>query len=770
LGQNDSIPPAYYKQTEILAEALNVESRISSDTATIRKYVPPFTVGQLNERSVEWEFLLLEIQLVDEGGSSMTQIQELNARLVEFEEQVTPWWTNLENRKQKLSEIKAKLELEMPIWKRTHDSLPANSSGNILEKTNLVNDKLNALLLEVNDSLNITLDRQTMLAEEYGGLQTKQKELEMLNRNFYNVLKEVYYPFNSKADSLEVTGQTWSELPSPFRRTRQYLGKRKTAVYWHMAITVFFLLLFFFIRYEVKRKKPEGTNTTSVQMIVTYPVAAAISVSILMFLWLYPNRPEIFGEVISFLVVTLMTIFFTRFFERRIFIPWLLLYLAYLTNFFRIHFVDKEPLEWWLGLLGLGLILAQVWLVNRDKELIAKRYGRFGKRLNVANPIMGTLAAIIFILQLMGFYYLANYSVNVLLRISTFAMVLYIITLVLQGTVIFILNSRFFEWSRVVVAGSRSIQIKTKAWTNFGALVIWIWAFFRITGLTSSFRSETEEFINKSWELGTSTISLNQIFAFIIVIVVTILASSGLKNLLEIEILSRFNLKRGVPAAVAQMTRYFVLVIGFYLAIGAMGVNLNKLGFIAGALGVGIGFGLQNIVANFISGLILFLERPISKGDVVNVNVPGSITGRAMAEVLDIGIRSSKVKTYDGAEVIVPNSEFVSKEVVNFTLTDQRRRVERFIPLEIGTDPSKVIEIVQAAYKDEERILEDPEPLVLFVGYEQGAMNFRLLFWITDGILVVPSDLLLDVHKRFATEGVKVQKPAMDVELKERKK
>ena len=771
IAQTNSLPPLpYYEQTQVLKKALELQSGIDEDTAAIRNYRPPFTSEQISEKVMEWAFLNSEVEIAGEGRYSMNQIHELGSRILAFSESIQPWWDDMESRKKTLSEIQSRLEEQIRIWNRTLDSLPDDCSKNVVEKATSVSGKLDQLRTELIDSLNQTLDRQTGIAEDYMTVQTKLKELELLNRNYYNQLKEVYYPFSAQKDTLQEALLNSANIQSPFKRTLTYLQGKKEAVYWHIAITLFFILLFFFIQYEVRHKKPEGTNTTSVQVIVTYPIAAAFSLGILMFLVLYPNRPQVFGEVFSFFAVVIMTGFFTRFFERKIFIPWLFLFLAYILNFGRIHFIDNELLDWWSGLITLGLILVQVWMLNRDKEFITKRYGRFGKRLELINPVIGTLTVIIFMLQLFGFYYLANYSVNVLVRTLVFAMILYIITLVFKGMVIFALNSRFFEWSRVIEAGNRNIQVKTSAWTNFAALLIWIWGFFRITGLTSSFRTETLEFINRNWEVGTATISLAQIFAFITVVFVTIILSTALKSILEIEILSRFNLKRGVPSAVAQMTRYFVLLIGFYLAIGAMGVNLNKLGFIAGALGVGIGFGLQNIVANFISGLILFLERPINKGDVVNVNVPGSVTGRTMGEVLEIGIRSSKVKTYDGAEVIVPNSEFVSREVVNYTLSDERRRVERIIPLEIGTDPNKVAEIIMEVYDAHEKVLKDPKAMVLFNGNEQGAMNFRLLFWIRDGILEVPSEILLEIHRRFAEAGIKIQKPAMDVELRKIKK
>src|SRR5262249_54012782 len=143
----------------------------------------------------------------------------------------------------------------------------------------------------------------------------------------------------------------------------------------------------------------------------------------------------------------------------------------------------------------------------------------------------------------------------------------------------------------------------------------------------------------------------------------------AVRIVLQEDVLVRVPLKRGVPQAIATAAQYLLLTFGFVLALTAAGFELNRLTLLTGAFGVGIGFGLQNVINNFVSGLILLFERPVQVGDAVQV-------GNTAGDITRIGIRSSTISTAQGAEVIVPNAKLISDEVTNWTLSNQIRRVE----------------------------------------------------------------------------------------------
>ena len=223
----------------------------------------------------------------------------------------------------------------------------------------------------------------------------------------------------------------------------------------------------------------------------------------------------------------------------------------------------------------------------------------------------------------------------------------------------------------------------------------------------------------------------------------------------------RIPLPRGVPSSISMLTNYVILAIGFLIALTAAGMEWSKFALLAGAFGVGIGFGLQNVVNNFISGLILIFERPIKVGDAVEV---GALKGKVMR----IGIRSSTIRTFDGAEVIVPNGTIIQSEVTNWTLSDQLRRIEVKVGVAYGTDPNKVLEILRQVAKDHPAVLDNPEPMVLFQGFGESSLDFSLRVWTADfdNWLAFGSEITLLVHNALKKAGIEIPFPQRDLHLR----
>jgi small-conductance mechanosensitive channel len=198
-----------------------------------------------------------------------------------------------------------------------------------------------------------------------------------------------------------------------------------------------------------------------------------------------------------------------------------------------------------------------------------------------------------------------------------------------------------------------------------------------------------------------------------------------------------------------------VLLLGFLLAISAAGVDLNRVSLVAGAFGVGIGFGLQNVVNNFVSGLILLYERPVQIGDTVEV---GGTTG----EVRRIGIRSSTLRTGQGAELIVPNSSLISDRVVNWTFSDRVR-----VRVAYGTDPERVLGLLREAALGNPDVLEAPAPQAFFLGFGESALDFELQAWsYLDNAGATQSSLAIGVGRSLAEAGIEIPVPQRDLRLR----
>lgn len=222
---------------------------------------------------------------------------------------------------------------------------------------------------------------------------------------------------------------------------------------------------------------------------------------------------------------------------------------------------------------------------------------------------------------------------------------------------------------------------------------------------------------------GDLTITLSAVLSALLVVGVTWLLTRVVAFVLEHEVLPRLNLRTGVPVAITTIVSYVLVVAGFVLALAALGIDLTKVTLLAGALGVGVGLGLQGVVSNFVSGLILMVERPINVGDQIDV-------GGVVGEVKRIGVRSSTIRTGQGAEVIVPNSDLASKQVVNWTLSDRARRYEIDVGVAYGSDPARVLRLLEEAAANLPDVQKVPVPRALFVGFGESSLDFRLFAWV----------------------------------------
>ena len=198
-------------------------------------------------------------------------------------------------------------------------------------------------------------------------------------------------------------------------------------------------------------------------------------------------------------------------------------------------------------------------------------------------------------------------------------------------------------------------------------------------------------------------------------------------------------------------TRWAIVIIGAALTLAALGIDMAKVTLLASAVGVGIGFGLQNVVNNFVSGLILIVERPVGVGDLIEV---GPLAG----EVKRIGIRSSTVRTGQGAEVIVPNGDLVSKEVVNWTRSDRQRRYDIDIGVAPDSDPEQVMRLLVEAAADVPEIMTNPPPRAMFKGFGDSSLNFSLLAWVPtiDVGLQAQNALRVAILRKLESAGIAI--------------
>lgn len=292
--------------------------------------------------------------------------------------------------------------------------------------------------------------------------------------------------------------------------------------------------------------------------------------------------------------------------------------------------------------------------------------------------------------------------------------------------------------------------------TSFG---IWILFALQTFELLDPVVRVARSVLAANLQAGALNVSVGRILTFFAVLAVAWLTSRVVIFALEADVYPRMRLARGVPYALSTMVRYGLLLMGFFAALAALGLDLTRLTVLVSAFGLGLGFGMQQIVNNFISGLILLFERPIQVGDLVQMK---DLSG----EVLRIGIRSSTVLTGDGAEVIIPNSDLIQNDVTNWTLSDRRRRVTLDLGVAYGTEAQRVLALLVEVANADARVLTHPAPDALFTGFGASALLFQLRFWTEEtGWMQVKSDLGVGVQEALRRAGIAMAITPVEVQV-----
>jgi small-conductance mechanosensitive channel len=262
-------------------------------------------------------------------------------------------------------------------------------------------------------------------------------------------------------------------------------------------------------------------------------------------------------------------------------------------------------------------------------------------------------------------------------------------------------------------------------------------------------------------QVGVLSISLGSSAGFAAAVWVASYLAKTIRLVLSEDILPKVSLPRGLGNTISTLTYYTILFLGLLVALAIAGFHIGELAIVFGALSVGIGFGLQDVVKNFVSGLILMFERPIQPGDVVDVaGVAGTVR--------EIGMRATILTTPDGADVVVPNGMLLADKLTNWTLRSNSRRININVVTGYSANPQKILELLVGIAAKVQGIASSPPPVAILTGLATGTLEFNLMAWTTDKTDWVGARSLLNVRVRdgLAEAGIEVPLPQRDLHLR----
>lgn len=274
--------------------------------------------------------------------------------------------------------------------------------------------------------------------------------------------------------------------------------------------------------------------------------------------------------------------------------------------------------------------------------------------------------------------------------------------------------------------------------------------------------TSVSEVLNKQlFTLGNTPITLLTLIYLLVFSILLLYLSSKLKRVLVNRVLGRTSLDIGAQQAIGTILRYIVVTVGFLVILQTFGIDLTTLNVLAGAIGIGVGFGLQNVANNFISGLIILFERPIKVGDRIEVD---DVHG----EVRSIGARSTTIRTNDNIAIIVPNSKFISENVINWSFDRGGIRFKIPVGVAYDSDVDLVSKLLMDTASEHDDVATEPPPAVRFLRFDDSSLYFELRVWTRSRIHrpgLLQSDLNFAILRKFRENGVEMPFPQRDVHL-----
>ncbi len=677
---------------------------------------------------------------------------------------INGWQTTLGRRAAELVGWREELSLALRSWALTEEEIKQRElSVEILAGGRQVQSGLREASKRVGARQDDLLVLQNTLAEWMGIVDEHQSvldaELAQARLELFRPEQPPLWQAEPSSMVLEASREVWQQ---DWETLSNYLAARRANTWVHGGLLVLLLGGFASLSRKVRswsEGKPELARDLAV---FRHPLAAALMMAIFAAPWIYPDWPGVLREVSGLLLILpllrVLPLIVPRSLRSAVYLLTGLYLLARLNSLLGAGTALER-----YGLLLLTAAAAGTvaWILRPGGPAAQLEAGMLWRSARVVARLGLVVLAVALFANIGGLVSLSGLLTNAVIGSAFVALVLFAGVNVTRAMILALLQTRLMQHLNIVRWHSAAIDAWLMRILPLAAVLGWVMATtrtFRVDGLIGGILS-TILFAKAT--IGTVEISLADILGFAIAIWLGLLVSRFLRFELAVDVYPRVKLPRGVAATISMLVNYLVLGIAFTLAIAAAGIQLDRFALIVGALSVGIGFGLQNIVNNFISGLILAFERPVQTGDTVQLST-------MWGKVTRIGVRSSTVRTFEGAEVIVPNANLISNEVTNWTLSDMRRRMEVLVGVAYGSNPRQVMELLTNVAKSQDRLLDNPAPSVFFVGFGDSSLDFSLRAWTDDfdNFLSIKSDLTLAVHDAICAAGIEIPFPQRDLHLR----
>lgn len=700
---------------------------------------------------------------------SLDALQTLDQVLRVRQLQLTAWLNLATTRVARLQEALDRLDTLQQSWARTRDmGQVAKAPAPILQQVQATLGGIEAALPKIQAQRDQALGLQARIAQDVVRLETPMAEIARIQQGAVGGVlardsRPLWYP------SLWTQAQTvlparWSQVVDAYvTDLHQYLADPSKRMPLHLGLFILALGALLAARGQVDAWAAAGRDISRITHVVNRPIAAAALIPLMAATAVTAPTPQTVKQL--FLALALVPII--RLTRPAVSPRWVPVIYAtgslFALDTLRHAFGGIPPL------LGQALVFLEsvagaallAWWLARERRLGPEETDDAGAPLlrRVLPGLLFLGFALGALASLLGYLRLAQLTTPAILVGAADALWLYATVEVATAVAAYVL--RVWPLRCLYMAQHHLARIEARVHQLFVGLAVlgWWMRYLNYLGLLEPTLAQANTLLGARFAFGSLSTSAGDILAFVATLVLAYLLSALIRFVLREEIYPRVGVATGLSYAASSVVHYAILAIAFFVALSLLGVTLTQVTVLAGALGVGIGFGLQSVVNNFVSGLILLFERPVNVGDAIQV-------GELQGWVRRIGIRASVVRTPQGSEVIIPNAQLITGQVTNWTLSDQQRRLDLPVGLNYGAAPTAVIALLEGVARAHPQVLQNPPPQCLFKGYGDSSIDFELRAW-TDysSTTQVQSDLTAAIYEAVYAAGLSFPFPQREVRL-----
>ncbi len=675
----------------------------------------------------------------------------------------------LKDRTDEVSIINDEIDFALNKWRKTKEKLVSSSeSKDVLTSLDLVIHTLQGISQITYERLNSIFSIQKELTKQIFTIDETITEIELAELQ----LQKDYFVFDSEPiwksknigimvlDSTTVESKSFSdriqsELKKNKDQIKEFISQNaKTAI-----LQVLFILTILALIIRVNSNWKDHINELinpiekQAKIVLSNPISASVALGVLLSAFFYDRLVPAFAELHILLIFVGTIILLPKLTIKSFRLFLYLIFFVYFYHTFEELMDSKSNLFRWGMIMEAIVLIISLVLGARIMRKTPEKFKPIYRIFKTLVPFYILIIFVSIIANIIGMVSFSMLLITGILTSTVLGMVVYLSVKIVTSLVVLFFKLRKDYNIQTLSTMVNATNQRVQPILNWVGLFVWFMFTLKGFDIYNFVFVGINDLMLVTWKIGEMMISLGGILAFLTIFIVMLILAKLVASLFLDDWMIKI-LPRGVAPAISLVLRIVVVGIGLYMALSAAGIDLSKLGWMLGALGVGIGFGLQNIVLNFISGLILAFERPINLGDTIEID-------QEMGIVTNIGIRSSNIKSYSGYEAIIPNGDLISKKVINYTLSNRDRRSKILMKTAPNVDPEKVIALFNEMASEDHRTRKKPEPKTFFYGYdEEGNLSFALLYWTTfSDTLKTDSAIALKIFTKLKEEGIQAPAP-----------